>query len=101
MCGSVVVVTEREEDTKGLGSRPGFDCGLRSSFFLLETFSKKVKLLGGFNKNGTDRLRYFLGVGAFTRSARFYSFRSQKNKHSNKNKQTKHSRKLPLPLAAS
>ena len=43
--GSVVVVTEREEDRKGLGSRSGFDCGLRSSFFLLETFSKTGQTL--------------------------------------------------------
>ena len=42
---SRAVVTEREEDRKGLGSRSGFDCGLRSSFFLLETFSKTGQTL--------------------------------------------------------
>ena len=51
------VVRERDEDSKGLGSRSRFDNGMRFSFFLIETLPITGKKFSKCLKNGSDRLR--------------------------------------------
>ena len=55
-CGNVVV-RERDQDTKGPGSRSRFDPGLRFCFFLIEKLSITGQKFSKCLKNGSDRLR--------------------------------------------